>query len=92
MVVAIGALFASVALKAWSTFLLWDRYKPQEYWSDGRARRLFLVGKATPLTACLAIVVLAYLIGVWWLEVPAWAFFAFVSYGVVTRIRCAQKE
>ena len=88
---AIAILFVSTALKAWSTFQLWDYYKPQEYWVDRKARRLFLIGKITPLTACLAIITLAYATRLWWLEAPAWLFFAVAAYGVVTRINRARR-
>jgi hypothetical protein len=89
---AIAVLYLSIALKAWSTFALWDRYKPHEYWADKKARRLFLIGRITPLTALLAIVALAYTTHIWWLELPAWLFVALLTYGVVTRINQAKRH
>jgi hypothetical protein len=86
---ALLVLLASVPLKGWSAFRLWNDYQPSEYWTDRRARSLFLIGKVAPLTTCLAIVTLAYTTRLWWLEVPAWLFFAVALYGVVTRIRRA---
>jgi SAM-dependent methyltransferase len=86
---ALVVLFVSVPLKGWSTFRLWSDYQPSEYWSDRRARQLFLIGKVAPLTTCLAIVTLGYTTRLWWLEIPAWLFFTVVAYGVVSRIRRA---
>jgi len=85
-------LLLSVTLKAWSTFALWNRYRHVEYWTDRKARGLFLLGKVTPLTACGAIVALAYVSGRWWLVLPAWSFFVVVAYGVVTRINAARRS
>jgi hypothetical protein len=89
---ALTILLISVTVKASSTFQLWERYQPHQYWADPRARRLFLAGKAAPLTACGAIVALAYSIGLWWLIIPAWLFFAVAAYGVILRISQARRR
>lgn len=89
---AVVVLIASNSLKWWSTFRLWNRYKPHEYWTDPGARRLFLIGKITPLITLLAIVALAYTTRLWWLEVPAWGLFAFFAYGAVVRIARARRS
>jgi hypothetical protein len=89
---ALVILVLSVTLKWWSTFQLWHRYQPSDYWDDQRARRLFLLGKISPLTACGAVVALAYATSLWWFIVPAWLFFVILAYGVVWRINLARRR
>jgi hypothetical protein len=92
VLLAIVVLLASNSLKWWSTFRLWNQYEPHQYWTDRAARRLFLIGKITPLITLLAIVALAYTTRFWWLEVPAWGILVLIAYGAVVRIARARRS
>jgi hypothetical protein len=82
---AVAVLVAAVSIKFWSTVRLTSRYRPEEYMASAEARRLFLLGKITPVIACVAIVTLSFCTRLWWVELPACILLAIVSVGV-TRI------
>lgn len=89
VVIALVVLVTSVSLKGWSGVRLMVLYRPESYMTERHARHLFLLGKITPLTACSAIVALAYCSHLWWLVVPAWVFLGVIATGVILRIRQA---
>lgn len=87
LVLAIAVLLASVYIKGWAAFRLMNRYPSNEYRTSEDYRRLFWIGKITPLAACAAIVALAYCTGLWWVIAPAWLFLGIILWGVIWRIR-----
>ena len=68
------------------------RYAPSDYARHIDARRLFWIGKVTPVTACGALVVLAYCTRILWTMICAAIFFAIIAYGVATRVRTFLEE
>jgi hypothetical protein len=82
MVVTLAILIASVSIKFWSTVRLTSRYRVEDYLATEEARRLFLMGKITPVVACLAIVTLSFLTRLWWVELPACLLTGIITVGV----------
>jgi hypothetical protein len=89
-VFAVVTLIVSVSLKGWAGVSLMRLHRPENYMTSPAARRLFLLGKITPLTACAAMVALAYCSRLWWLVVPAWLFFGVIVIGIIIRVRQAR--
>ncbi len=82
IVVAVATLIAAVSVKFWSTVTLTSRYRAEDYLRTKEARRLFLLGKITPVVACLAIVMLSFLTRLWWIELPACLLLVVIVIGV----------
>jgi hypothetical protein len=76
-IVAALALIAASILRIWATFTLMHRYRVDEYLATSQARRLYRTAQFTPLVACAAVLALAWITRIWWVEAPA-AIFALV--------------
>jgi hypothetical protein len=79
---ALVVLIAAVSIKFWSTVRLTSRYRAEQYMAAAEARRLFLLGKITPVLACVAIVALSFFTRLWWVELPACLMLVVITIGV----------
>jgi hypothetical protein len=86
--VAAATLVAAVTAKAWAAFSLMGR--AQKGRRDGAfERRLYRIATIAPLVACGAIVALAAVTGLWWLEASAALFAALVLAKTVWAVRAS---
>lgn len=83
-----GIVFVSGAwLKIWSRYRLWGLYPKNDYLRDAQGRRLFWIGKITPLFFVLGVLGAAWCTHIWWVFAWACVFYAGVVLLVVLATR-----
>ena len=80
-------MLAACWLKLWATYRLWNLYPARNFLSDERGRRLFWIGKITPLFIALGVVGAAWCTNIWWVFAWACVFYAGVVLLVIFATR-----
>ena len=71
-------LFAAAGLSAYSKLSLLHKYRVEDYTSEPNARRLYWSARAASFLVGIALIGLAALTKIWWIEAAAGLFFAYI--------------
>jgi hypothetical protein len=71
-------VFAGGILAGYSKLRLMHKYRVHEYTAVPHARRLYWTARFASLLVGIALVSLASMTHIWWIETAAWMFFAYI--------------